>query len=214
MKKTLQLLAIAWWIVFSVSEVNAGKRRGGCSDGSCGLCPSGACQQGQCTNCPNGQCPGGVCVGDQCTDGNCSVILNSSLNASAEAVDDLDEVNAARVAKGLPAYIRDENLTKGALHVVKYRASNRIHGHYNDHSGLPLGVTALAAGAEGDASTPEMRASWNPAIGFVACCAHERIVHDYFKRPHTPTHAGAAKVVVGGQQYCEIFVNVGPATRK
>jgi hypothetical protein len=219
MNVILKLIAVAYLILVAVADVNAGRRRGcssgscgsNCSGGSCGSCPSGACQQGCPTSCPNGQCvtgPGGGCVGDQCT------ATGTIQTVSEEAVDALDEVNAKRKQLGLPAYIRDDNLTKGAFHVVKYRSKMRIHGHHNDHSGLPPGVTALAAGAEGDASTPAMRASWNPAVGFAACCAHERVVKDFYDRPHTPTHAGAAKVIVGNEQFCQIFVSVGPTTRK
>lgn len=60
----------------------------------------------------------------------------SSAPVSAEATsqlkgsdDALDEVNAGRVSRGLPAFIRDPELTQAALACAKQRASRHIHGH-------------------------------------------------------------------------------------
>ena len=65
--------------------------------------------------------------------------------ATAQQV--LDEVNAARAARGLRPYILDENLARGATACAVFRAERRMDGHTaNDFSFLPPGATARAGG--------------------------------------------------------------------
>src|SRR5262249_1560395 len=101
--------------------------------------------------------------------------------------DALDEVNAARAARGLPAFVRDESLSEGALHVARFRAANLIAGHTgNDFQGLPEGAVASAAGC----------AAWHPSLGWGSCCTCEHY-----------TYAGAAWAIGSDQRrYMQLFV--------
>jgi hypothetical protein len=101
--------------------------------------------------------------------------------------DALDEVNAARAARGLSPYIRDDNLTSGAKNVADFRAKHLIEGHtVNDFAGLPPGVLASASGC----------AAWAPGMGWGSCCTYERW-----------TYAGAAySVGRDGRRYMHLFV--------
>ena len=84
---------------------------------------------------------------------------------SHEATDALDELNAQRAARGLRPYLRDPNLTLGAINVAKFRAERLIAGHsVNDFLGLPVGTTAVAAGC----------AAWPVGLGFGACGVYDR----------------------------------------
>jgi len=107
--------------------------------------------------------------------------------ARAEAIDSLDEVNAARRARGLPPFVKCPQLTAGALNVAQFRADRLIQGHTrNDFSGLPVGVTATASGC----------AAWFPSWGWGACCTYEN--HRY---------AGAAwSMGRDGKRYTHLFV--------
>jgi hypothetical protein len=106
---------------------------------------------------------------------------------SAQSHDALDEVNAARAARGLQPFIRDNNLTAGALNVAGFRAERLMAGHTsNDFSGLPVGVTASASGC----------AAWPASMGWGSCCTYEN--HRY---------AGAAWCVGrDGKRYMHLFV--------
>ena len=78
--------------------------------------------------------------------------------------DAMAELNAIRRSHGLRPFIRDDGLTRGALHVAKWRADRLIKGHTgNDMAGLPRGVRADAAGCAA------VSAFW----GFMACCDDE-----------------------------------------
>jgi hypothetical protein len=103
------------------------------------------------------------------------------------AEDALDEVNAARLARGLRPYLRDPYLTAGALHVADFRASYLIAGHTsNDFSGLPAGAQAGASGC----------AAWLPGDGWGSCCTYEQW-----------TYAGAAwSIGRDGRRYMHLFV--------
>ena len=82
----------------------------------------------------------------------------------AEAKDALDEVNAARNARGLPPFVKDVDLTSGALNLAQFRAERLIQGHTsNDFKGLPIGTTATAAGC----------AAWEPDSGWGSCCTYD-----------------------------------------
>lgn len=101
--------------------------------------------------------------------------------------DALDEVNAARAARGLRPYILDGRLAEAAQLAAQYRAERRIAGHTsNDFGFLPVGSDATAAGC----------AAWPSELGWGACCTYEAW-----------TYAGAA-VAVGpdGQRYMHLFV--------
>lgn len=101
--------------------------------------------------------------------------------------DALAEVNAARAARGLKAFIKDDDLTAGAINVADFRAARLMAGHTgNDFSGLPVGSRASAAGC----------AAWEPSWGWGACCTYENY-----------TYAGAAWAMgMDGRRYMQIFV--------
>lgn len=105
--------------------------------------------------------------------------------ASAQQV--LDEVNAARAARGLRPFILDENLTRGAMACAMYRARNRMDGHTpNDFGFLPPGAHASAAGC----------AAWPVGMGWGSCCTYDNY-----------QFAGAAYCVgPDGRRYMHLFV--------
>jgi hypothetical protein len=108
-------------------------------------------------------------------------------DAVLTSVDALDEVNAARAARGLRPFVRCEQLTAGALNVARHRARYYITGHTsNDFAGLPQGCQASAAGC----------ATWEPRLGWGACCTYEQW-----------TYAGAAYAIGrDGRRYMHLFV--------
>jgi hypothetical protein len=80
------------------------------------------------------------------------------------ATDALDEVNAVRVKRGLPKFVRDEKLSEAAAKCADYRATKLISGHTsNDFSFVPAGSSASAAGC----------AAWSPEMGWGSCCTYE-----------------------------------------
>ena len=99
----------------------------------------------------------------------------------------LDEVNAVRAARGLPLYIRDDNLTAAAAGCAEFRAARLIAGHTaNDFAALPPGTAASAAGC----------AAWEPAMGWGSCCTYDRY-----------TYGGAAYAIGrDGRRYMHLFV--------
>jgi hypothetical protein len=99
----------------------------------------------------------------------------------------LEEVNAARAARGLRPFIEDEDLTAGAINVADFRAERLMAGHTsNDFAGLPEGTRARAAGC----------AAWEPSLGWGACCTYENY-----------TYAGAAWAIGrDGRRYMHLFV--------
>lgn len=111
----------------------------------------------------------------------------------AEAIDALDEVNAARRLRGLRPFAKDANLTAGAMQAAKIRAANGIHGHLsNDFHCLPVGTTAAAAGCGVE----------YPGFGWLSCCTYDAYAF-----------AGAAKARdKNGRWYYHLFVN-GPQSQ-
>jgi uncharacterized protein YkwD len=105
--------------------------------------------------------------------------------ASAQQV--LDEVNAARAARGLPPYLLDENLAKAATACAIYRARHGMDGHTsNDFGFLPPGTVARSAGC----------AAWPVGMGWGSCCTYD---HYQF--------AGAGYCVgPDGRRYMQLFV--------
>lgn len=99
----------------------------------------------------------------------------------------LDEVNAARAARGLRPFLRDDNLTIGAASAAVFRAARGVAGHtQNDFAHLPPGCSADAAGC----------AAWPVGSGFGSCCMYENW-----------TYAGAAFAIgADGQRYMHLFV--------
>jgi hypothetical protein len=86
-------------------------------------------------------------------------------SAAQGATDALDEVNAARARRGLPAFQRDESLALAASKAADFRAARRMAGHTSsDFAFLPPGATATAAGC----------AAWTPGFGWGSCCTYER----------------------------------------
>jgi len=115
------------------------------------------------------------------------ILAGTSAAQSSESIDALDEVNAARVARGLKPFIRDDNLTAGARNVAQFRAERLCAGHTsNDFSGLPVGVTASASGC----------AAWPVSLGWGSCCTYENY-----------RYAGAAWCMGrDGKRYMHLFV--------
>ena len=107
--------------------------------------------------------------------------------SSLAAENALAEVNAARAARGLKPFIKDADLTDGAINVADFRAARLIAGHTsNDFAGLPVGCTASAAGC----------AAWDPSWGWGACCTYDNY-----------TNAGAAWATGrDGRRYMQLFV--------
>ncbi|HVJ81253.1 MAG TPA: hypothetical protein VNC50_09310 [Planctomycetia bacterium] len=123
-----------------------------------------------------------------------AIALAASFSAGSvfAAEDALKELNAARAARGLPAYIFDAGLTAAAKGCADHRASYLIAGHSsNDFGFLPSGVSAGAAGC----------AAWTPDWGWGSCCSYENW-----------QYAGAA-VAYGrdGRRYMQLYVNNGPS---
>lgn len=107
--------------------------------------------------------------------------------ADKQAHDALDEVNEARRSWGLRPFLRDRNLTRGALHVAKWRAERLVEGHTcNDFGGLPRGSWADGSGC-GACTT-----FW----GWFCCCTEA-----------DARYAGAAWCWGrDGQRYQQIFI--------
>jgi hypothetical protein len=105
--------------------------------------------------------------------------------ATAQQV--LDEVNAARAARGLQPFILDENLARGATACAVYRAQHRVEGHTrNDFSYLPPGTQARAGGC----------AAWPVGMGWGSCCTFDNY-----------QFAGAGFCVgPDGKRYMHLFV--------
>ncbi|MCE9554829.1 MAG: hypothetical protein K8T91_15855 [Planctomycetes bacterium] len=83
------------------------------------------------------------------------------------AEDALHEVNAARAARGLKPFVRDDGLSQAAAACADYRADKLISGHVNDFTFVPAGTQATAAGC----------AAWEPSMGWGACCTYENYQH-------------------------------------
>lgn len=113
--------------------------------------------------------------------------VNGASQLGGGATEALGEVNAARAARGLPAYVRDDGLTQAAMTIAVQRATSRNAGHTaNDFSGLPAGSTAAASGC----------AAWPPGLGWGSCATYDRY-----------TYAGAAWALGGdGRRYMQLFV--------
>ncbi len=113
------------------------------------------------------------------------ILLAPRLALCAE--DALAEVNAARKARGLPAFERDEGLSVAAARCADYRAARLIAGHTrNDFEFLPEGSHARAAGC----------AAWTPEWGWGACETFGRY-----------KYAGAAFTLGrDGRRYMHLFV--------
>lgn len=103
------------------------------------------------------------------------------------SVEALDEVNAARAARGLRPFVRDDGLTAAAKSAARFRAARRLAGHTpNDFAHLPPGANANAAGC----------AAWPPELGWGSCCCYENW-----------TYAGAAWALGSdGQRYMHLYV--------
>jgi hypothetical protein len=89
----------------------------------------------------------------------------SFASAAQAATDALDEVNAARARRGLPAFQRDPALAVAASKAADFRAARHIAGHTSsDFAFVPSGASAAAAGC----------AAWTPGFGWGSCCTYER----------------------------------------
>ena len=117
------------------------------------------------------------------------VFVIGIITSSTYAADDaLDAANAARTARGLKLFKRDDGLTAAAKQCADYRAARFMAQHTaNDFAFLPVGSHADATGC----------AAW--ADGWGSCCTYS----DY-------EYAGAA-VTIGrdGLRYMSLFVRGG-----
>jgi hypothetical protein len=113
-----------------------------------------------------------------------AAVGGQSNSATAEA---LDEVNAARAARGLRPFVRDAGLTSAAAGCAEFRAARLIEGHTaNDFAALPAGAHATGSGC----------AAWEPWLGWGSCCTYEGY-----------TYAGAAYAMGrDGRRYMHLFV--------
>lgn len=106
-----------------------------------------------------------------------------------ECKDALEEVNAARAARGLKPYLPDPLLTQAAYAAASYRAARLINGHVDGPRGdfhfLPEGAVSNTAGCGG------LEPSW----GWGACGTYGNY-----------THCGAAWVLGrDGKRYMHAF---------
>jgi len=116
-----------------------------------------------------------------------TVTTVAAISLPGEATDALDEVNAARAARGLSPFLKDENLTAGAKAAAQWRAERLMTGHApNDFAFLPTGSTATSAGC----------AAAEPSWGWLSCCYLDNWAY-----------AGAAWVMGSdGRRYMHLFV--------
>jgi hypothetical protein len=108
--------------------------------------------------------------------------------------DGLDEVNAKRAARGLPPFIRDEGLSRGAARCASIKAANCHSGHLNggmsDFACLDPGVHCRSTGADG--SKCHLGDGW----GWMTCCTFDNY-----------QYAGAAWAIgPDGCRYMSLFV--------
>lgn len=125
-----------------------------------------------------------------------TILLAVALGQVPAATEALAEVNAARARRGLPAFIRDEGLTAGAMQCAKIRAAGRVKGHlgwngcpiqYSDFACMPLGYPRPRATGAGALA---------PSWGWVTCATYDRY-----------TYGGAAYVTGrDGLRYMSLFV--------
>ncbi len=102
-----------------------------------------------------------------------------------EVQDAIKAINGARAQRGLRPYVRDDDLTKGAIRVTAHRAARRMFGHAENDFNFLEGCTAACAGC----------AANEPTWGFMACAVYENW-----------TYCGAAWVLGGdGRLYCHAF---------
>ncbi len=142
-----------------ISDADAFGRRRGCSSASCAVCQ----------------------VQVKAT------LATTTTYALQTAQDALEEVNAARIGRGLRPFLKDDALTVAARGAADFRAANLIQGHTaNDFSFLPTGASADAAGC----------AAWSVEWGWGACCTYD-----------AHSHAGAAFAIgTDGRRYMHIYV--------
>lgn len=159
--------------------------QGGCQGGQGGAAPSAVPGTVPVPKTNPKDCPGGVCPVPGTVPVPAPKASGTPMVSQGGAVDALDHVNNLRRARGLRPFLRDDNLTAGALACVQTRASRRRPGHSaNDFSFLPAGTSASAAGCE-----------YSPRSDWGACCTFDNY-----------TYAGAAYVEQDGGLYCHIFV--------
>jgi hypothetical protein len=116
-----------------------------------------------------------------------TVTTVTEISLPGEATDALDEVNAARAARGLRPFLKDDGLTAGARAAARWRAEHLVTGHApNDFAFLPPGSAATSAGC----------AAAEPSWGWLSCCYLDNW-----------TYAGAAwEMGSDGRRYMHLFV--------
>ena len=185
----LRFMMIALVSLTFLAEVDAGGgcRRRGCSNGGCS---SGGCSMG------SGYVSYGGCSQSGCTIGGAQPVGEvktridspASIPSSSGSDDALNEVNAARAARGLRPFINDPGLNAAALACAKQRCARHIDGHLpeSDFRYLPSGTNAGAAGC----------GALDPSWGWGTCCTYDSY-----------TYGGAAWVMGSdGKRYMHLFV--------
>jgi hypothetical protein len=119
-----------------------------------------------------------------------SVLALALVSPAHAAWDALEQVNAARAARGLRPFTYDANLARAAAGCANWRAERLCEGHRpNDYAALLPGATATATGC----------AAWAPSYGWGSCCSWENY-----------TYAGAAWTMGrDGRRYMHLFVRKG-----
>lgn len=116
-----------------------------------------------------------------------SVVLSLIASAAQAGTDALDEVNAVRARRGLPAFQRDPALSTAASKAADFRAARHLAGHTsNDFGFVPPGSSATAAGC----------AAWTPDWGWGSCCTFE----------HWRTAGAAWAMGRDGRRYMHLYV--------
>lgn len=115
------------------------------------------------------------------------MLATPAFAANPTGEETLAEVNALRASRGMPPYVYDANLARGAVACAQYRAKKLVAGHTdNDFKFLPAGTFASGAGC----------AAWPVGMGWGSCCIYERA-----------TYAGAAWAMgPDGKRYMHLFV--------
>lgn len=179
-----RIMMIAVVSLIMASDVQAQWRRGrwqqgsSCQNGNCQIVQGGASQQATVYTEPIPAPPIGSTPKAKVT--------------GSRSDDALDEVNAARAARGLRPYVNDPVLNEGARKCAEWRAVRLCSGHCS----LPHGDFTLLPSVYPVGSCAGGCAAWPPSLGWGACATYDNY-----------TYCGAAWVMGSdGQRYMHLFV--------